>query len=590
MLALCHWDAAAVEAHERRWPDRTYLCVWQEPGFVWAGPYRRAGLPGCARCAAVRREAIHADRPAVRPTHVDAGPLSAAQVSQVTHLIHHAARTHEAGDHECLVWRLDLLTAQVSRHRLLPVSNCPGCGLRPDDARPGVMVLSAVPKSSVDVYRPPTGDLEDRWQRAYVDEQLGLVRDLTVHPAGVFYDVAAHAGMPGFQEVELTSGRGITPSKSRLSAVAEALERYGGIRPYGRRTSVRARYHDLIGSAIDPRTLGTYDPEAVRQAGGTLRPFDPQDTLTWVWASSLTGGEARLVPEHSAYYGLSTQESGPTFVYESSNGCAVGRSLTEAALYGLLELIERDAFLLSWYGQVPLRPIDLHGSCPPATRWRVERIESRTGYRVQAFDMTLDLQIPAVWVMATDRSGRPQRPGSLHAAAAHLNPVAALDGAMHELAPGIPYACRAYPDRRPALLPQLNDPFQVRRMQDHAALYWLPETFDRLAFLNTEAAPVTLTELAERAPTAAPDLLQDLEGVLRRFSGAGLEVLMVDQTAPEHLAGGLRCVKMIVPGLLPMTFGHAYRRVHHLPRLHSVPPTYGGSVGGALNRHPHPFP
>jgi ribosomal protein S12 methylthiotransferase accessory factor len=50
---------------------------------------------------------------------------------------------------------------------------------------------------------------------------------------------------------------------------------------------------------------------------------------------------------------------------------------------------------------------------------------------------------------------------------------------------------------------------------------------------------------------------------------------------------------VIVPGLVPMTFGHAYRRVDSLPRLS---PTYdvaypalatGPNEVGSL---PHPFP
>lgn len=590
VLALGAWDLTALDTHESHWPDQTYLCVWQEPGFVWVGPKRQAGQPGCARCVAIRREAIHPYRPAFHTVRTDTVPLTAVQASQLTELIRHAAEAQEPSTTARAVWRLDLRTAQVDVHRLLPVSDCPGCDVRPDDVRPGVPELVPVPKPATDVYRPAAVDLEDLWQKAYVDEQLGLVRDLTVHPMGLFYDVAAHAGMPGFGEVEMTSGRSVAPPKSRLSAVAEALERYGGIRPYARRTAVRASYHDLLGSAIDPRSLGTYDPEFLRHAEGSLRPFDPELVLPWVWAASLTGAVPKLVPEHCVYYGLNAQESGPTFVYESSNGCAVGRSLTEAALYGLLELIERDAFLLSWYRQLPLRPIELHRGCPPATRWRLERIEAQTGYRVMAYDLMLDLQIPAVWVMATDTTGQPLRPGSVHAAAAHLNPVAALNGALHELASGIPYACKVYPDRRPALLGQLEDPFQVRRMPDHAALYWLPETFDRFAFLATGAEPVGLPELASRAPAASADLLQDLELLLRRFTGAGLEVLMVDQTAPEHRAGGLHCVKMIVPGLLPMTFGHAHRRLDHLPRLRSVPPAFGGSAGQTVNPHPHPFP
>jgi ribosomal protein S12 methylthiotransferase accessory factor len=55
----------------------------------------------------------------------------------------------------------------------------------------------------------------------------------------------------------------------------------------------------------------------------------------------------------------------------------------------------------------------------------------------------------------------------------------------------------------------------------------------------------------------------------------GLDLLVVNQTAPEHRAGGLACVKVIVPGTMSMTFGHAHRRLSGLPRLRTAPATLG---------------
>lgn len=590
VLALDAWDAPRYSVHEALRGEGPWLTVWQEPGRIWVGPLRRAGRPGCPHCVAVRRETIHPYRQAYLNLGQQAVPLTALQATQVTQLLARAAQGDDPQGALRTVWRLDTRSLQASAHRLLPVSDCPVCSDRPADARPDPLLLPRVPKTAPNSYRPPADGLEERWQEAYVDPDLGLVRDVALHPVSLFYDVGVHAGMPGFDEVELTSGRGVSPGKSRLSAVAEALERYGGIRPYGRRTVTRGSYRDLQDVAVDPATLGGHDPAAMARADLPLQTFDQDTPVSWVWASALTGGPPRLIPEHYAYYGLPGRWQEPNFFFESSNGCAVGRSLTEAALFGLLELVERDAFLLSWHARLPLRRIDLEHGCPRATRWRVERMEALTGYRILAFDMTLDLGLPAVWAVAVDEAKRPLHPRSLHAAAAHLDPAAALDGALHELAPGIPYAVSRYPERRPELLGLLRDPNRVRQMQDHAALYWLPEACGRLDFLSENSGTVCLDELRQRAPAPASDLKLDLDHVLERFSQAGLEVLMVDQTAPEHRAGGLHCVKMIVPGLLPMTFGHAYRRLHGLPRLDSVPLAFGRPTPLPLNLHPHPFP
>ena len=59
---------------------------------------------------------------------------------------------------------------------------------------------------------------------------------------------------------------------------------------------------------------------------------------------------------------------------ESSNGCASGGSPEEAVYFGLMEVVERDAFLLAWYGQVPLTEIDPATSARPGTRHMVDRL------------------------------------------------------------------------------------------------------------------------------------------------------------------------------------------------------------------------
>jgi ribosomal protein S12 methylthiotransferase accessory factor len=48
----------------------------------------------------------------------------------------------------------------------------------------------------------------------------------------------------------------------------------------------------------------------------------------------------------------------------------------------------------------------------------------------------------------------------------------------------------------------------------------------------------------------------------------------------------------MVPGALPMTFGHHNRRIHGLPRLFQVPRLLGyhDLAPEDINPHPHPFP
>jgi ribosomal protein S12 methylthiotransferase accessory factor len=91
------------------------------------------------------------------------------------------------------------------------------------------------------------------------------------------------------------------------------------------------------------------------------------------------------------------------------------------------------------------------------------------------------------------------------------------------------------------------------------------------------------------------DLTRLLEETVGRLAAEGLEVLVVTQDEPgvrDRL--GLHCAKVVVPGTLPMTFGHVNRRTTGLPRLLEVPHRLGRTAAplrhDELPLYPHPFP
>jgi ribosomal protein S12 methylthiotransferase accessory factor len=112
--------------------------------------------------------------------------------------------------------------------------------------------------------------------------------------------------------------------------------------------------------------------------------------------------------------------------------------------------------------------------------------------------------------------------------------------------------------------------------------------------LSTEVRSLADMRAHTRGAFSHTDLRDDLDEMLRRYLDTGLDVIVVDQTTPEHRAGGFACAKTIIPGAMPMTFGHHHRRVDGLPRLYHVPHQLGyrerSLRPGELNPHPHPFP
>jgi ribosomal protein S12 methylthiotransferase accessory factor len=225
----------------------------------------------------------------------------------------------------------------------------------------------------------------------------------------------------------------------------------------------------------------------------------------------------------------------------------------------------------------------------------VERLYHRTAYRARIFDITLGQGIPCFWVAAVDESPADDRPRVLCAAGSAIDAERAVVNALQELATIVEWRLATYAGERERAAAMVENPALVRTMHDHALVNAHPRAVHRLDFLLAGRERTTFD--ARRHVWAWPphdDVCELLREIVGRYLPAGLDVLVVDQTTPEHEAGGFACVKTIVPGTLPMTFGHHARRVDGLPRLLKVPHRLGRRerplTTADINPHPHPFP
>lgn len=313
---------------------------------------------------------------------------------------------------------------------------------------------------------------------------------------------------------------------------------------------------------------------------GPLLPAEP---------ARARAGDVRVLPDGLA----ARRHQDKPFTFEISNGCALGGCLEEAILHGILEIVERDAFLMTWYARMGVPEADLSLAPDPRIRLVVERIE-RTGYRARAFDMTLAEAIPAFWVMAQDVTGSAVRPKVVCTSGSALEPVGAVLTALHELAVVLETEVRNYPAGAERGRQLAADPNLVHTMADHALCIATPEAFDRLSFLLSGDRRVGWDQLGRGTWPHHTDLRDDLTEAVGRMVAGGMDVIVVDQTSPLHAVAGLHCVKVIAPGALSMTFGHHNRRITGLPRLHEVPHRLGYATrpltDADINPHPHPFP
>ncbi|MFC9431340.1 TOMM precursor leader peptide-binding protein [Streptomyces sp. NPDC056987] len=504
------------------------------------------------------------------------------------------------------VSRLDLATLEVRTYPLLADPLCPHCG--PGATGPGSGTESAAsadgapltlvsrPKPAPDVYRL-------RPASAYPMPVAALANPVSgVLGAGTWMNVTSPTTAPVAGSVFMRGYAGLTDvtwsgqangfDASRDLAFLEGLERYAGTHRRTGGAPVVAAYDDLGDAALSPAECGFYPPETYRD-DPMVSPFDPGRPIPWVRGHSLRDDRPVLVPARLVHY--SAGLASDNFVFECSNGCAIGGSLEEAVLGGLLELVERDAFLVAWYGGTPLTEIDLGSVADRTVRTMIDRAAAQ-GYDVHAFDNRIDLAVPVVTGLAVRRDGGP---GTFSfGAGASLDPAAALTGALSEVLTYIPHLPRQVTERRAELEAMADDFGKVLHLKDHAQLYGLPRMAEHVrGYLEPSAvrpADEIYRSWEEGTRPRTGDLLDDVAHVRDELVRAGHDVIVVDQTTPEQRRMGLCTVATLVPGLLPIDFGWSRQRAPGMPRLRTAAHRAGLRDRELTEREirlvPHPFP
>ncbi|WP_045516632.1 TOMM precursor leader peptide-binding protein [Neobacillus niacini] len=566
------------------------------------GPLVRPGVPGCSQCAEMRRIITGRDRKEMweiqKRLELSGGMQQEAWASrsgilQMAHLIGAEVQRIMQGDQaysEGKICYISLKSLKSSWHRFLPVPLCQVCSQLPDDSPTMARIsLQQSQKVTNDSYRSRSlDDLNNVLVKDYLDHRTGLLNDKMVNLVHPFADVSVN--LPLFEGDEGTAGRTNSFAVSELTAILEGLERYCGLEPRGKRTVVHDSFNNLRNQALNPIEVGVHAKEQYERPGFPFNQFDPDRPIDWVWGYSFLQERPILVPELLAYYSLGCGSRG--YVYETSNGCALGGSLEEAIFYGILEVVERDSFLMTWYAQMSLPRLDPTSIEDQELLLMIERMRAVAEYDLYLYNSTMEHGIPSILAIAKNRKEKGMN--LICAAGSHLDPVRAVKTAVHELAGMMLSLDEKLEKDQDEYVQMLHDSSLVQQMDDHGMLYGLPQAEERLQFLLDECRPLRPFHEEFQWKSIHLDLTEDLQDILQVFRRLNLDVIVIDQTTPETIRNGLYCVKVLIPGMLPMTFGHHLTRVTGLERVFRVPMELGYSnkplTAEQLNPHPHPFP
>ncbi len=425
---------------------------------------------------------------------------------------------------------------------------------------------------------------------ALLDERVGIVHELSEVPraAGApdFFGFAARAcntsAFASQQNFINTGGVSADPDVAIGKAIGEAVERYCGALYDIEDFPLASRRHADF-ECIAPIKFALYRSDQYSQPGFYYVPFGDDTPVRWVPAFNAVTGAVQHVPAAAVfvpyfYY----QGSGEAPVMQPiSTGLACGRTPLEATVASICEVVERDAFLLTW--QAMMRPPIIDpASLDPTNSDLVDRFRGAC-LDVQLFDITTDLGLPTV--MAVLRAQSPEQAARVFASATAPTGEVAARKSLEELEHTRRYSQRIM-DNLPRLEVRENHDNVIDQM-DHLN-FWCDHGNAGLSdFLFGNDLRVSLSQLSG---PPGEDNQERLCRIVKHISRSGHDILLVDLTTPDVATAGLTVVRAVIPGLHPLFMGHRYRALGG-SRLGEVPQRLGhAGITDGDNPAPHPFP
>ncbi|MEI8411400.1 MULTISPECIES: TOMM precursor leader peptide-binding protein [unclassified Kribbella] len=468
------------------------------------------------------------------------------------------------------VLTLDALDGTEKPHPVLPRPDCPACAK----------------KARLPSQASATTDFDGIARRA-VDPLSGLVRALEVMPKDVDeperpFIVRAELANANFRAGRNAfvscSGKGWTIKEARDSALGEALERYAAMTWQPERT-ISSTYDALDRPGLDPRDLVLFADHQYDDL--PFQRWRPETELEWVPAQSLVTGDEVWIPLLATHLGYRPPTPAALFP-ATSNGFAAGPNWAGATLRALLEVIERDAFAIAWSHRLPGRCVAAADVPDEQTR-AIAAAHARRGVELMVHLLPTDTSATVALAVAWSH----RAPAAVIGVAAALDPVAAARAAVFEAMQVRPLLRTRL--RRPNVQARMaelaSEPAKVMSLDDHDLLYADPA-----------AAAAGMRFLREATPEPWPDSFAqsngNLETLTRSLAAVAPDVLAVDVTPPDVASLGVRVVRGVVPGFVPIWFGAGQARLGG-SRLLEMPARIRLRPAPArldeLNLDPHPL-
>lgn len=415
-----------------------------------------------------------------------------------------------------------------------------------------------------------------------VSPRTGIMRSLTLRMKGadqpalpiIYEGWLSHFDFRKGEPVERGScGKGLTEEAAMLGAIGEAVEHYCAGHPAMSELR-RAAIGSMGDDALAPPQFVLYSEKQYQRENLGYWRWKPEDEIQWARMNALGSDSQDWIPAAFVYLSNASDQYQDLLCTPTSSGFAAGPDLNRAIRAALLELIERDAFMIAWLARTRAPEIELEGV--GGIIGEIRSTYERWGTAIRVYALPTDLPATVVLALALDQTG--SGPAAIVGLGCEMSPREAVRKALFEI-------CQMHEPlgrrHREGAAAKLNDYSDVKTLHEHAAYFFRRDHLHELDFLLESPPKVRLGDLADHSSATVEE---DLGTIEKGIAAAGYCGFYRDLTTTDLQPYPIRVVRTLITEMQPISFGHGLERLGG-KRLYER----GGVDEASLNPCPHPL-
>lgn len=383
----------------------------------------------------------------------------------------------------------------------------------------------------------------------------------------------------------------LSQEKAAWKALGEAVERHPWFNSgaFYEKKLVRTSVGKLKGKVMNIFSLAGFSEEQKKLFPNLA--FNRDTVFGWIQTQSLTSAEKVWCPAQlfSHYYTSlyvksrdDLHKNEPMLRWPVTTGLAAGRCLEEATTNGILEVLERDAFMISYLNQISPPVFDLdYLSKQDEDIAKIVRKFRRYNLEIKLLQLPTDFSVFAVAAIIIDKTGLGSA-FSLGSSADFDLKTCILDALAEAHVVRISHGHK---------YKQEVDKTTVNR--EGRLIYWAnPKNFSKIEFfingprINVNLEKNFFQEKETDYKKYYTKKLAFLKSELKRLNYRGYVAELTTKPIREI---GLSVIHIVIPKLQPM---HLDETIPYFSgaRLEEIPKKFGYSPKEPVNQEPHPFP